>query len=72
MLNNYASVKAANPDFPFIVREAKGAQPCIMARYEFGVERRIYVHNATEAEVSETIDELIDAAQEINGSAAGM
>jgi NADH dehydrogenase (ubiquinone) 1 alpha subcomplex subunit 2 len=59
VLNNYQSVKASNPEFPFIVREAKGAQPCITARYEFGVERRVYVHNATEAEIAQTIDELV-------------
>ena len=70
VLNNYSSVKAANPDFPFIVREAKGAQPCIMARYDFGVERRVYVHNASEAEVSQTIDELVDQADSINNSTA--
>lgn len=55
-LNNYAQVKAANPEFPFIVREAQGAQACVTARYEFGVERRIYLQNATEAEVSQTVD----------------
>jgi NADH dehydrogenase (ubiquinone) 1 alpha subcomplex subunit 2 len=52
VLNNYQSVKASNPEFPFIVREAKGAQPCITARYDYGVERRVYVHNATEAEIA--------------------
>lgn len=51
-LNNYAAIKQSNPDFPFIVREAKGAQACVTARYEFGVERRVYLQNATEAEVA--------------------
>ena len=70
VLNNYHSVKAQNPELPFIVREAKGAQPCITARYEFGVERRVYVLNATEAEVSQTISELVDQAASVNASAS--
>ena len=69
VLNNYQSVKAANPDFPFIVREASGAQPCITARYQFGVERKVYVHNATEAEISQTIDDLVSQAANVNASA---
>lgn len=52
VLSNYQAVKQANPTLPFIVREAKGAQACVMARYEFGVERRVYLQNATEAEVA--------------------
>jgi len=51
VLNNYAGMKSNNPEMPFIVRESKGAQPCVMARYEFGVERRVYVNDASEAEV---------------------
>ena len=48
VLNNYASVKANNPTFPFIVREASGAEPCVMARYDYGVEQRVFLPNATE------------------------
>ena len=43
VLNNYNSIKASNPNFPFIVREAEGAQACVMARYDFGVERRVFL-----------------------------
>jgi NADH dehydrogenase (ubiquinone) 1 alpha subcomplex subunit 2 len=71
-LANYASSKAKNPDFPLIIREAKGAQPCVMARYEFGVERRVYLHNATEGEVKETVMDLINQGEEINSSTASM
>jgi NADH dehydrogenase (ubiquinone) 1 alpha subcomplex subunit 2 len=59
VLNNYATVKAANPNFPFIVREAEGAQACVMARYDFGVERRVFLQNATESEVAQTVDTLV-------------
>ena len=52
VMNNYASFKNANPALPFIVRECEGAQPCVTARYDFGVERRVYLNNASEAEVN--------------------
>ena len=41
--NNYTQYKAQDPELPFIVRECEGAQPCVTARYDFGVERRVYV-----------------------------
>ena len=55
VLNNYATVKASNPDFPFIVREAVGAEPCVMARYEYGIERRVYLQGANENEVADVV-----------------
>jgi len=48
IINNYESVKAENPALPFIVRECTNAQPTVMARYEFGVERRLYLNHASE------------------------
>ena len=36
-----------------------GAQPNIMVRYDFGVERRIYLHNLTENEVDNAVGELV-------------
>ena len=63
MNNNYTQFKSADPNLPFIVRECEGAQPCVTARYDFGVERRVYVQNASDAEVGQTVDELIDQAQ---------
>ena len=68
VLNNYAQVKAGNPDFPFIVREAAGAQACVTARYEYGVERRIYLQNATEAEVGQTVEQLVADAKNVNAA----
>ena len=68
--NNYTQYKAQDPELPFIVRECEGAQPCIAARYDFGVERRVYVQNASDAEVSEEVEKLIAQAEQINSSAA--
>ena len=39
-----------------------------MARYDFGVEKRIYVHNLEEREVGNVVKELVDQANEINSS----
>ena len=66
--NNYLDIKGANPTFPFIVRECQGAQPNVMARYDYGVERRIYLHNLTEGEVDEAVAELVNQADKINSS----
>lgn len=69
-MNNYASVKSANPDLPFLVRECTNAQPCVTARYDFGVERKVYLLGANEAEVGQAVTELVDAADSINNAAA--
>ena len=71
MLNNYHTVKQSNPDFPFIVREAAGAEPCVMARYEYGVERRVYLSNASESEVKQSVDDLVQQAKAINSAVGG-
>ena len=63
-------MKAANPQFPFLVRECENAQPCVTARYEFGVERKIYLLGANEAEVGQAVDELVANAEKINNAAA--
>ena len=48
---NYGDIKAMNPTLPFIVRECTNAQPTVMARYNYGVERRVYLNDLSEAEV---------------------
>ena len=68
--SNYAQIKAADPKFPFIVRECEGAQPCVTARYDYGVERKVYVHDCNSAEVGQALDELVEQASKINSSAA--
>lgn len=60
ILNNYEDIKTKNPALPFIVRECQNAQPNVMARYEFGVERRVYVHNLDEKNVDKIVQELVE------------
>ena len=56
---NYQQIKELNPELPFIVRECKNAQPTIMARYDFGIEKRMYVNNLQENEIDEVVRELV-------------
>lgn len=65
-MNNYEQIKRSEPELPFIVRECENAQPSVMARYDFGVERRIYLLNATETEVQNSVEELVNQAGQIN------
>lgn len=41
-----------------------------MARYAFGVERRLYLNDASEQEVAGAVTELVDQAESINNAAA--
>ena len=59
VLNNYLDIKGKNPQTPFIVRECLNAQPTVMARYDYGVEKRIYVNNLDENQIDEVVKELV-------------
>ena len=39
-----------------------------MARYDFGVEKRIYVPNLEEADVNSVVKELVEQAHEVNAA----
>ena len=65
---NYLDIKSQNPSLPFIVRECTGAQPNVMARFDFGVERRIYLNDLTETEVDSVVAELVSGAEEVNAA----
>ena len=66
--NNYQGIKQANPGFPFIVRECANAQPTVMARYDFGIERRLYLNDLTEAEVNAAVEELVTQANSVRAA----
>ena len=42
-----------------------------MARYEFGVERRLYLNDLTEAEVDSAVEELVNQASSVNAAVPG-
>ena len=39
-----------------------------MARYDFGVEKRIYVNNLNEKEIDSVIQELVEQANQVNSA----
>ncbi|CAH2069070.1 unnamed protein product, partial [Iphiclides podalirius] len=54
----YVSIKKENPNFPILIRECSGIQPCIWARYDKGVERRTALTNLTAEDVLNTVKQL--------------
>ena len=42
-----------------------------MARYNYGVEKRIYLHDLTEQEVDDAVAELVNQADEVNSAIPG-
>lgn len=68
MQKNYTDIKGLNPELPFIVRECKNAQPMVMARYDYGVEKRIFVPGLAEEDVSQVVQELVEQAQQVNAA----
>ncbi|CAI2383812.1 unnamed protein product [Moneuplotes crassus] len=67
---NYLDVMDNHPYFSFIVRECKNAQPTVMARYDYGVERRLPVEHMSSDDIETIVEELINEADEINSYVA--
>jgi len=53
-----------------LVRECEGSVPNVMARYDFGVEKRVFTEGMTEQEIDGVVGTLISDADKINSSAA--
>jgi NADH dehydrogenase (ubiquinone) 1 alpha subcomplex subunit 2 len=66
------NIKNLNPGLPFIVRECTNAQPNVMVRYDFGVEKRIYLNDLTEEEVDQAVAELVTQADDVNAAMPGI
>ena len=68
---NYLDIKSQAPATPFIVRECHGAQPNVMVRYDFGVEKRVYLNELTADEVDQAVGELVLDADSVNAAVPG-
>lgn len=66
--NNYLDIKGKNPETPFIVRECLNAQPTVMARYDFGVEKRVYLNDLDEKTIDGVVRELVEQAKAVNAA----
>ena len=42
-----------------------------MARYDYGVEKRVYLNDLTESEVDQVVEELVTQANEVNAAIPG-
>ncbi|KAK0547344.1 hypothetical protein OC861_004207 [Tilletia horrida] len=61
LVKNYAAIKSANPDTPFLVREASGIPARLYARFERGLERSVDLENASAADVEKRISQLVSS-----------
>ncbi|KAF9435208.1 hypothetical protein BGZ76_006704 [Entomortierella beljakovae] len=57
--SNYTAVKAANPNLPILIREAKGAEAKVFARFEHGVEKKVALDGLSAQEVQQKIATLV-------------
>ncbi|XP_026324140.1 NADH dehydrogenase [ubiquinone] 1 alpha subcomplex subunit 2 isoform X2 [Hyposmocoma kahamanoa] len=59
LIKNYVNIKKANPDFPILIRECKGIQPRVWARYEKGEERTASLTDQSATDVMNTLSKLL-------------
>ncbi|MEW5311861.1 MAG: hypothetical protein WDW38_003545 [Sanguina aurantia] len=59
VVENFAEIKRANPYFPFLVREAAGAEAKLIARFDFGVEKTVSIQNDKPAEIIAKLTQLM-------------
>ncbi|KAG0296913.1 hypothetical protein BGZ97_004391, partial [Linnemannia gamsii] len=57
--SNYTAVKAANPNLPILIREAKGAEAKIFARFEHGQEKKIVLDGLSAKEIEQKLATLV-------------
>ncbi|KAK2406169.1 NADH dehydrogenase [ubiquinone] 1 alpha subcomplex subunit [Trifolium repens] len=49
---NYKELKTLNPKLPILIRECRGVEPQLWARYDLGVEKGIKLEGMTEPQIS--------------------
>eukprot|EP01017_Pseudomicrothorax_dubius_P000508 TRINITY_DN0_c1989_g1_i2.p1 TRINITY_DN0_c1989_g1~~TRINITY_DN0_c1989_g1_i2.p1 ORF type:complete len:101 (+),score=26.85 TRINITY_DN0_c1989_g1_i2:45-347(+) len=64
--SHYWNVKRASPNFQFIVRECEDADPLVIARYQFGVEKKALTSGLSDKEVEKVVEELVNQADKVN------
>ncbi|XP_062096881.1 NADH dehydrogenase [ubiquinone] 1 alpha subcomplex subunit 2 [Humulus lupulus] len=58
---NYQDLKALNPKLPILIRECRGVDPQLWARYDMGVERGVRLEGLSEAQISKALEDLVKA-----------
>ncbi|KAG7571159.1 hypothetical protein FFLO_00832 [Filobasidium floriforme] len=59
VLSNYPALKSSNPDLKVLIREARGVEPRVFARFEHGRETQTSFADMSESEVSERLSNLV-------------
>jgi NADH dehydrogenase (ubiquinone) 1 alpha subcomplex subunit 2 len=49
-----------------IIRECEGADPYVIARYSFGVEKKALIENLSGAEVDQVVKDLVAMTNQVN------
>ncbi|KFM67602.1 NADH dehydrogenase [ubiquinone] 1 alpha subcomplex subunit 2, partial [Stegodyphus mimosarum] len=57
----YVSIKKNNPEFPILIRECKGVEPKIYARYDFGKETSLSLNSYDSERVLDVVKKLAAA-----------
>ncbi|KAK7287375.1 hypothetical protein RIF29_00648 [Crotalaria pallida] len=56
---SYKELKTLNPKLPILIRESKGVEAQLWARYDLGVEKGIKLEGLTEPQISKALEDLI-------------
>ncbi|GHJ90107.1 hypothetical protein NliqN6_6509 [Naganishia liquefaciens] len=59
VLASYPQLKASNPDLKVLIREARGVEPRVFARFEHGREAQTSLTDLSKEEVEKRVSELI-------------
>ncbi|KAJ1940019.1 hypothetical protein GGF37_004155, partial [Kickxella alabastrina] len=63
IIKSYPGLKQANPGLPILIREASGVESRIIARFEFGRERKIVVDDLSQADVEQKFNALVSESK---------
>ncbi|KAF3961239.1 hypothetical protein CMV_014125 [Castanea mollissima] len=55
---NYKELKTLNPKLPILIRESRGIEPQLWARYDMGVERSVRLEGLSEAQILKALEDL--------------
>ncbi|KAK6475914.1 NADH dehydrogenase [Huso huso] len=57
---HYVTLKKANPEFPFLIRECSGVKAKLWARYDFGKERSVPLDNMNADQVLKALEAAVN------------
>eukprot|EP00752_Nemacystus_decipiens_P017570 g15745.t1 len=58
--SNYAELKTLNPSFPILLREGTGADPYLLATYDYGVEHRLPLSGLSQEDIAKEVEKAVE------------